>query len=436
MVKRFLGFRNDREISERAPRPRMLTATDGRDILWNDPAGWEVQQPWLWWIDPPNGSEPVFGNPPPGANGNYRYVSIPAVTRCTTIICDTIAGLPWQVYKGWDRQATPQWISDPQNLRQDGRIAANGVDEVRLSAVEFWTEFIVSALWFGDGYVYVPTRNVDGAPSGNLWNLNPSKVTIEAGRYWIDGLDEPLPPGAIIHLRGSPPYVDGHGQGVMSRHGLDLALAAEVRAYAAGQYHSGIPYGYLKSTQPRMDSAQAQTLKEKWLEQHGGTQRGIAVLNAATEFVPLAISPIDAQLTQAREWSLRDIAMAFGVPSYMLGIPGDSATYANVESRMIELRMFTLLPWIRRIESTLDAQFPRGTELKVQSAGLERADTMTRANAYKVFLDAGVYTRDEVRAFENLPPLGSEADDSIPTVDEVPADSTDSNVVPMQQANG
>jgi HK97 family phage portal protein len=202
---------------------------------------------------------------------------------------------------------------------------------------------------------------------------------------------------------------------------MDLALAVAVRDYAGSQYHSGIPYGYLKSSQPRMDGDQATALKARWLEQHGGSTRSIAVLNASTEFVPLSISPLDAQLDNARQWSLRDIAMAFGVPSYMLGVPGDSATYANVESRMIEFRTYTLLPWQRRIESTLDAQFPRGTELKIASSGLERADTASRFNAYKTALDAGFMTRDEVRATENLPPLGPEADPSLPAgVEAVP----------------
>ena len=64
---------------------------------------------------------------------------------------------------------------------------------------------------------------------------------------------------------------------------------------------------------------------------------------------------------------------------------------------MIELRAFTLLPWIRRIESTLDAQFPRGTTLKVKTAGLERADTKTRYDAYAVGISAGFLTADDVR---------------------------------------
>ena len=72
---------------------------------------------------------------------------------------------------------------------------------------------------------------------------------------------------------------------------------------------------------------------------------------------------------------------------------------------MIELRTFTLLPWQRRIESVLDAQFPRGTELKIRSDGLLRADTSTRYSAYKTALDAGFLTVDEVRQLEDRPPL-------------------------------
>jgi phage portal protein BeeE len=77
-----------------------------------------------------------------------------------------------------------------------------------------------------------------------------------------------------------------------------------------------------------------------------------------------------------------------------------------VESRLIQYRMLSLLnPWVRRIESCLDAQFPTGTSLKIATAGLERADTTTRYNAYKTALDAGWLSVDEVRALEDLAPL-------------------------------
>jgi HK97 family phage portal protein len=116
----------------------------------------------------------------------------------------------------------------------------------------------------------------------------------------------------------------------------------------------------------------------------------------------------------------------------MLGVSGDTSTYANVEGRYREFTTLTLLPWLRRIESTLDAQFPRGTELHIKTAGLERADTATRYNTYKIALESGIMTRDEVRALENLPPLGNEADPNIP--DTAPTGGV-SNGVPAADAS-
>ena len=76
---------------------------------------------------------------------------------------------------------------------------------------------------------------------------------------------------------------------------------------------------------------------------------------------------------------------------------------------MIELYQLTLLPWIGRIEAVLDAQLPRGTELRIEVDGLLRADTKTRFETYAIAIDKGILTVDEVRALETRPPLARSA---------------------------
>ena len=218
-------------------------------------------------------------------------------------------------------------------------------------------------------------------------------MNIHDGTYWV-GDDVALPANSVIHLRGKGPYWNGHGKGVITEHGAALGLAATVATYASGVFTSGIPAGYLKSNQPNMTADQAQTLKSTWLAQHGGTKRSIAVLNATTEFHPISHQP-GGRPAGHRPGSGR-CAMSpspSGSPPTCWGSPATRSTYANVESRMIELRTFTLLPWQRRIESTLDAQLPKGTSLKVRSDGLLRADTSTRYSAYSAALDRRVADR-------------------------------------------
>ena len=226
-------------------------------------------------------------------------------------------------------------------------------------------------------------------------------MRVEDGAYWVD--DVALPYGSVIHLRGMLPYWNSQGRGVITAHGAELGLMSVVRQYASGVFQSGRPRRVPQVDAAVDDGDQAAQLKAAWLAQHGGAKRSIAVLNATTEFHPIQISPVDAQLAAAREWSLRDIALAFGVPAYMLGAPGDSSTYANVESRMVELAQFTLLPWVRRIESTLDAEFPSGTSLKVDMRAMMRADTKPRYEAYKLGIDAGWLTPADVRPLRISP---------------------------------
>jgi HK97 family phage portal protein len=394
----------------RAVATNVLTATDGRDVLLNSPDGWEVEQPWLWWTGPAGsngaGGGP-FGNPIPGAEPWGLWAGIPAVARATSLIVDTLAALPWRVMRGTEQLPTPDWISDPQALRMDGRIVDESqLADARWSWMDFWTQWITSALWFGDGYIYVPARDSFNAPRPPLYVLHPDDVRIENGVYSV--ADVELSPQSLIHLRGEGPVVKGHGLGVLERFARTLGYTSTLRDYAGNVFYNGVPAGYLKVTKEGLAQDKADLLKERWLAAHGGSRKSIAVLNSTTEFHPLTMTPVDTALIEAMAENLNEIANAFGIPGYMIGSTTDTNTYANIESRRTDLVTFTYLPWAARIEAVLDAQLPRGTSVKVALDALARADTATRYATYKIALDAGILTVDEVRALEDRPPLAED----------------------------
>jgi len=383
----------------------ILTATDGRDVLHNSPDGWEVEQPWLWWSGSQTpGIRGPFGNPIPGAFEGSNLASIPAVARCTSIIVDELAAMPWKVYRGREQLTAPDWIADPQALRLDGRVIDPAAGAfVRLSHVDFWSSWLTDALWWGDGLIWAPYRDSSGGPKPPMTLVHPFDWEFREGAYWAG--ETQLPTTEMIHLRGPGPIVGRRGTGAFARFAAELGYALTVKDYAHSIFYSGVPSGYLKVNKEGLDQKVADELSEKWHAKHGQGSRRVAVLNSTTDFKELTWSPVDAALVEIMQAGLTEIANAFGVPVYLIGGQSDTSTYANIESRRMDLVTFTYLPWSSRIEAVLDAQFPRGVSLKVALDGLQRGDSAARSQFFKTMVDdAGIYTREEARELEDLPP--------------------------------
>lgn len=397
----------------------LRTGTDGRDVLINSPDGWVLSEPHLWWQGPAGGDGtggPVSSMPPPGAGGLGSRMPA-AVTRCIALIADTLAGMPWQVFRDHEKLPVPDWIADPQSRRVDQRITGGPVPEWRLSAFEFRASLATSVLASGTGeaMIYAPQRGADGQPVPPVWQVNPDQVGIDGGLWCIgaggDGSDESgytFQPGELIVIRGRA-RGGMRGQGVLQSHFHDLGLSGALHDYAQNMLREGIPAGYLKVHSPQATEAQLREVQRIWMSQHGGPRKKVAVLNATTDFTPLQLDPAAMQLAAMRDYQNLDWALIFGIPPWFLGVKTDSNTYANVTSRFIEFAEFGLLPWARAFESALDSEFPRGTNLKINLDSLRRADTLTRYQAHQIALGQGGgqawMTVDEVRDLEDLPPL-------------------------------
>jgi HK97 family phage portal protein len=71
------------------------------------------------------------------------------------------------------------------------------------------------------------------------------------------------------------------------------------------------------------------------------------VLQGGLEWKPMSLSPADMDFVEARHMAAREIALAFGVPPMLLGIPGD-ATYSNYREANLAFWRMTVLPLVSR----------------------------------------------------------------------------------------
>lgn len=77
------------------------------------------------------------------------------------------------------------------------------------------------------------------------------------------------------------------------------------------------------------------------------------LLEGDFDWKEMGMSPKDMDFLNAKNMSARDIALCFGVPAQLVGVP-DSQTYSNVAEARLALYEETIIPIARRIESDLN----------------------------------------------------------------------------------
>jgi HK97 family phage portal protein len=76
------------------------------------------------------------------------------------------------------------------------------------------------------------------------------------------------------------------------------------------------------------------------------------LLEGGLDWKPMGFSPSDMEFQKTKEAAAREIAIAFGVPPMLLGIPGD-ATYANYQEANRAFYRLTVLPLATRVTSVI-----------------------------------------------------------------------------------
>lgn len=135
------------------------------------------------------------------------------------------------------------------------------------------------------------------------------------------------------------------------------------------------------------------------------------LLEGGLDWKPMGFSPSDMEFYQTKEAAAREIAIAFGVPPMLIGIPGD-ATYANYQEANRAFFRLTVLPLATRVTASLSHWLSTFTgeqiELRpdleqVPALASERDQLWARVGA------ADFLSADEKRVLLGLPPLGGGA---------------------------
>jgi HK97 family phage portal protein len=184
--------------------------------------------------------------------------------------------------------------------------------------------------------------------------------------------------------------------------GANVAISATQATFFS---NASQPSGFL-STKESLSGSQLTELRQAWANRAAGIAQGeVPILGGGMEFQAMGITSQDAQLVEAFGMTVADIARAFAVP---LPIIGDlsNATFNNVEN-LIGLWLSQGLGfYLEHIETAFDRFFalPADEYVEFDADSLMRTAFKDRVDGLAKAISGGLYSPDEARAREGLPP--------------------------------
>ncbi|MCW5725178.1 MAG: phage portal protein [Maricaulaceae bacterium] len=224
------------------------------------------------------------------------------------------------------------------------------------------------------GNAYLELAEIGGEPR-ELYALRPDRMKVIPGaRGWPDGWeysvggrtahfarDRASGRSPVLHMRLFHPADDHYGMSPLqaAAQAVDVHNAGGAWAKALLD-NAARPSGALvfaaREGEGRLTEDQYRRLKEELTEQHAGAANAgrPLVLEGGLDWKPMAMSPAEMDFIAARREAAREIALAFGVPPMLLGLPGDN-TYSNYREANQALWRLAVLPLARKTARALTA---------------------------------------------------------------------------------
>ncbi|CAA2142757.1 phage portal protein [Hyphomicrobium sp. ghe19] len=220
----------------------------------------------------------------------------------------------------------------------------------------------------------------------------------------------------IWHIRG-PSWNGSVGLDAVKliREAIGLSLASEETH--ARLHSNGAQPGGILTTEKVLGKEARQRLREQWAAHQVGLANRFktAVLDNGIKWQSLAMTGVDAQHIQVRQFQVEECCRGMGVLPIMVGYSGDkAATYASAEQMFLAHLVHTVRPLHDRVASSAKRwlltkeEREKGFYLSFLEQAFLSPAMKDKAEYFKIALggggNPGWLTPDEVRSFDEMSP--------------------------------
>ncbi len=338
------------------------------------------------------------------------------VYRAVMMTAESAASVPLLAYDGAaERPEHPllDLLAEP-NRRQSGTALLEALYANLLTAGNAYAELVL----------------LGGRPA-ELHALRPDRVRVVPGADgWPEAFDYTVgsetvrfqDPGAggvapVLQLRLHHPLDDHYGFAPIEA----AAMALDIHN-AAGEWNKALldnsarPSGalvYRGEGGANLSADQFERLKAELEANYTGAVRAgrPLLLEGGLDWTSMALTPRDMDFMEAKNGAAREIALAFGIPPMLLGIPGDN-TYANYAEANRAFWRQTVLPLVGRtaaaIAGWLGPAYGGAVRLAYDADAID-ALSAEREALWRRLEAASFLSRDEKRQAVGYSPAGEGA---------------------------
>jgi len=245
-----------------------------------------------------------------------------------------------------------------------------------MSQVEYFQSVYSYLLISGNNYML--SVGGDNTPPTELYNLRPDRIKIRTGTrampvaydYMLKGqvvesyeVDQATGSSKVKHIKLFNPLDDYYGMSPIQASSVDidqhnLANKHNVNLLQNGARPSGAVIFNPKDEtggHVQLTDVQRNQLMNDVNQRFSGTGNAgkPMLLEGDFDWKEMGLSPKDMDFIQLKNMSAKDIALVYGVPSQLIGIP-DSQTYSNFAEAKLALYNETIIPLLDRIQGDMN----------------------------------------------------------------------------------
>jgi HK97 family phage portal protein len=336
-----------------------------------------------------------------------------AVFACVRLLSESIASLPLFLYRKTEtgkEKATDKPIYE----------VLHDVPNPETDSFQFWQAFVANMLIYGRGYAEVVRNNAGHIVQ--MWNITTPFVRVQRNSETqeLEYVITPSGKERFILRKDQIFRVDWFSMDALNafrplelaQNAIGLSEAAE--EFASNYFKNGANVGGIIEYPDVLRDNDLEQYKKDVRKEYSGLSNAarLLFLEQGAKFQKVSNTPEESQMLETRKFQVEEVARFYNVPLHMVG-DLEHATFSNIEQMSLNYVIYTLRPYLVRIERAITAQLlmPQERSIyfpKFSVEGLLRGDYKSRMEGYAVARQNGWMSANDIRELEDMDHIPAE----------------------------